>query len=1730
VSAPKELLGAAAHRAPRREGEARRGRRDRPTRPAATKLTLADLASRPIPARTTAAAACGKLTSTMFAPAEVLAGDALALVDDMLARSGARAARVDRRALPGAGRAAPEAVAAAIAHGAASGAGEPLPADLAAIMSARLGADLSRVRLHRDEAAHRAASAIGADAFTLGDHIYFASGGRRPGSEEWLRLLAHEVAHSVQQRRAAGGGTLEASMPGDDREEDAERFAACILGELRRVSGGGDLRDLRDPAAAVEHARTAGRRIDLPLKQEMERHFGVSFDFVKAYSGAAAELACQVMSAAAFAVHDLVVLADPSPRRELLLHELTHIIQMDGRRAPQRFAPGSLTLSSPESPAEREASRPGARAPEVHAPAGVVHRSTTPPPASPAQPEDTSTLDERVRQFRKTQTLSEFPRPEERPFGFAPKGSAVSYPMYRWSLPRPFHLRNYQDAIKGKFAGAKSDKDLEDLFRKGDAGAVREEARISRVDTESSPSYVITGAQQKYGKVVYDHRPRTAPSDAEQFPAYAVYVTLIKAKPSKPLASFEADPADEESASNYRDRLRTALAEHYGPMKSGWSVFHEEIVLDGAIFGPPHHRIQGDAFAAIVAATPLKTQTGAGAEMAAVEPQFQGDDLAKLGVDKDFMRPDGYVTVKLVAGTRSITAECKAVSGRPQKKDLAKIQAYEIVTNPARAISAYVSDPQVGGKKNVRQVVFNHVAFFFSFGQSKEDKDNARAWRDAIHAAFNDDLTRFSIVPPPDGKQIYEVQLNPTFQFQADDAKKATHVFSAPLRPHPGVAIKRATITAAEPGSTRVKSGSLLMDIDMAGALSARGVEKPIRPAEDGTSGRAENKFTGFKSQLDKILGKVDTDARLTDDGAEATIALKKGAAKIPGFTIDEGTLTATLSGEGNLAVAGKIGLTHKNGKVSGEVEVKWEGAWVFVGRVKVAEGMVEGLKEFEASVTYGNDQLVIGADSVAIEKKLKGVTIVGTARGLTYDVKRESFSGLAVLEADLGAFGKASAEGELENNAIKRAEFSYDSPELVYPAKSNDPVFKGTVGGTISYEHGRLSGRIRGTADLNVPFLKKLGNAEGLGLAVDARIGADGAYSGSIRASKPIQLGEHFRIPTLVANLAEDGSADASFAIEVVKIKWLDKARVGCAIDKNGFRVVDASIEKQFGEKGKDRVAGGIAVTYAEGKGLQVGGNLSVKIRDGFVATGTFTYDTETDVVSAELTTEEIQLLKMDPVEKPLFEVKRKIPVFSVYGVGVYIDIGFDLKFNMDFNLSMKPKIGLDKLSLETFEYEAVSAEVQLLGALVAALVGTPKAGLGIFVLSPDLLSGGGGLEVPISGKLELKPSGAFTLRYTPAGGVEGGARLGLALTFGITGAVLPYAEFSVLKDAYNPKWKGEPLKEFTILPPRDLLNVSIDLGGDLSKPKAPELPAKDAAAEAVEPEGDRIFKSEPGAEEQKKTDQTQPAPAEKPPADPGKTSPGFDIDMLMGALADFGPVQGLQKIVKTAAEVWEKIKGAVGYIVKVIKNWFNSAVEAIEGVIKGIAEKGLVGYLGEVVKERIGERGYRIVQPLFERFAGVEDKMMSLLDEELPSSLGDAPGWIFGLLKKLLGIGWGSVSALVSSIGEISSNIGDAVGDLLTLAVERGMIGVARYPYWVGVPYVAEHHFLAATEYKIDILGSGIYFKEGHILSDPRSAVGIALFEIMEAWNVPATNTTVDSGSGEPYGDRWVGGRGAE
>ena len=77
--------------------------------------------------------------------------------------------------------------------------GAPLDASLANFFARRFDHDFSAVRLHTDAPAAAAAHALDANAFTAGRHVVFGAQRYRPHSVDGMRLLAHELAHVVQQ-------------------------------------------------------------------------------------------------------------------------------------------------------------------------------------------------------------------------------------------------------------------------------------------------------------------------------------------------------------------------------------------------------------------------------------------------------------------------------------------------------------------------------------------------------------------------------------------------------------------------------------------------------------------------------------------------------------------------------------------------------------------------------------------------------------------------------------------------------------------------------------------------------------------------------------------------------------------------------------------------------------------------------------------------------------------------------------------------------------------------------------------------------------------------------------------------------------------------------------------------------------------------------------------------------------------------------------------------------------------------------------------------------------------------------------------------------------------------------------------------------------------------------------------------------------------------------------------
>ena len=129
--------------------------------------------------------------------------------------------------------------------------GRALDAGAKAWFEPRLGASLEHVRIHTDEAAAGAARHLGARAFTTGSHIGFGHGEYTPGTAEGHRLLAHELAHVVQQspaRGAAGAPVIqrtpeEGAGSGGPAGFDPAKARETALSELDDLISNGDHQD-----------------------------------------------------------------------------------------------------------------------------------------------------------------------------------------------------------------------------------------------------------------------------------------------------------------------------------------------------------------------------------------------------------------------------------------------------------------------------------------------------------------------------------------------------------------------------------------------------------------------------------------------------------------------------------------------------------------------------------------------------------------------------------------------------------------------------------------------------------------------------------------------------------------------------------------------------------------------------------------------------------------------------------------------------------------------------------------------------------------------------------------------------------------------------------------------------------------------------------------------------------------------------------------------------------------------------------------------------------------------------------------------------------------------------------------------------------------------------------------------------------------------------------------------
>ena len=112
--------------------------------------------------------------------------------------------------------------------------GRPLDAATRTAFEGQFGHDFAHARIHTDERAAADADALRANAFTVGEHVSFAAGRYAPETRAGRRLLAHELAHVVQQ--TPGRSAPHASAAQAEREADAAAWLGRVPLSARPIA------------------------------------------------------------------------------------------------------------------------------------------------------------------------------------------------------------------------------------------------------------------------------------------------------------------------------------------------------------------------------------------------------------------------------------------------------------------------------------------------------------------------------------------------------------------------------------------------------------------------------------------------------------------------------------------------------------------------------------------------------------------------------------------------------------------------------------------------------------------------------------------------------------------------------------------------------------------------------------------------------------------------------------------------------------------------------------------------------------------------------------------------------------------------------------------------------------------------------------------------------------------------------------------------------------------------------------------------------------------------------------------------------------------------------------------------------------------------------------------------------------------------------------------------------
>lgn len=150
-----------------------------------------------------------------------------------------------------------------IVHNVLRSPGHPLDKESRQLFDRRFGHDFSQIRIHSDAQAAESARSVDAAAYTVGRNVVFGAGQYHPQTASGRRLLAHELAHVVQQG-AHDIAQAEVGHVDDPLEREADAMAEVkepiAVSEKHSAPAAGRLQ--RTPTDPTSQARypTQGER------------------------------------------------------------------------------------------------------------------------------------------------------------------------------------------------------------------------------------------------------------------------------------------------------------------------------------------------------------------------------------------------------------------------------------------------------------------------------------------------------------------------------------------------------------------------------------------------------------------------------------------------------------------------------------------------------------------------------------------------------------------------------------------------------------------------------------------------------------------------------------------------------------------------------------------------------------------------------------------------------------------------------------------------------------------------------------------------------------------------------------------------------------------------------------------------------------------------------------------------------------------------------------------------------------------------------------------------------------------------------------------------------------------------------------------------------------------------------------------------------------------------------